>query len=139
LKLESLPIQPQDGHVIRSLRPTLVNGSNERLIEYSGQITMPRSILDHWSATYPNELPSDNHLLRSFGIDETGRGPIKPHSEKMLYLVPYCPRCGVLRSEGVAAEVSDAEIEAKIWTGGCEYSITKTIKQLGMEAQDRAQ
>jgi hypothetical protein len=139
LKLESLPTQQQDGHVIRTLRLTLVNGSNERISEYNGRVTIPRSVLEHWSTHYPNEVRNDNPLQRSFRIDEEGRGPIQPHDDKILYVTDYCGKCAVDRNGGIPALVSEAEIEAKMWTGGHEYTVTKTIKQLGMEAQDRAQ
>jgi hypothetical protein len=47
------------------------------------------------------------------------------------------PGVGIERSLEVGAVVSEVEIEAKIWTGGREYSVKKTIKQLAVEAQDR--
>lgn len=91
LKLESLPKQQQDGHVIRTLRLKLITGSNERISAYNGKLTVPRAITEHGNARHVNEIHHDNPHQRSFRIDEVGRGPVRPHDELTVYVIDYCP------------------------------------------------
>jgi len=133
LQLTSTEVPSQDNHPIRKYRLTLVNDTNERISQYNGKIWVPGSILKHWNSRYLNEVKIDDPHRRCFRIDEEGRGIVTPHDNFTLFEDSYCTTCALEAAGGIGALVSEAQIEAKIWINGREYTVAKTLKQIAME------
>ena len=96
---------------------------------------MPAGILKHWSSNSVGEEVSDDPHYRCFRFDESNRGPVQPHETRKLYSLEYCTQCALLDAGHIAALVSQATIEAKIWIDGREYRDEKTIQQLAENAE----
>ncbi len=98
-------------------------------------VSLPAGILNHWSATYPSEVKSDDPHYRCFRFDEPNAGPIPPHDARRLIVFDYCPKCALTDAGGIAALVAEATVDAKVWIDGREYSAHKTIAELAEDAE----
>lgn len=135
LSMRSVTAHSQDGHPIRRLNLRLVNNTNQRFTTFNGKLWIPREFLNHWEAIYPAEDRSNpNAPLRCFNFSEEGRGILNPHDEVGAFQIDYCPACASVAHGGVTALVAEAEFEAKAWLNNQEYSVKKSVAQLGQEA-----
>lgn len=132
-------VRQQDGHAIRQLLFAVVNDSDSRIREVSGELRIPAGILKHWSATYAMENRStDDGRYRLFRFDEKNVGAIQPHATGTVATIDYCRQCGIIDTGepliligGLA--VSEYLVEITVWIEGREYRDSKTMKQLSME------
>lgn len=135
LRMESVPMSPQDGHPVRKLNLSLSNDTNQRFTTFNGKLWIPREFLNHWGAVYPAEdLSSRNAPRRCFNFSEEGRGILNPHDAILVFSTEYCPGCASVAHGGIVASVGEAEFEAKAWLNNREYSVRKSVDQLGREA-----
>lgn len=141
VQLESGARTEQDGHWIRRIVVSLVNGSNQRITSFNCLVRLPAGILAHWSAIHPSEVKSDDQRYRCFRFDEKGREPIPPRATGHLTSFEYCTQCAVEHSKEspaiASALVGESLVEAKVWLDGKEYSAAKTIKELSADAEAR--
>jgi hypothetical protein len=133
LHLTSTRLREEDGHVISKLETTLVNNTNDLIEKYQLEVRLPASILKHWNSHFPNEVSSNEPGLRCFRFDQSGFGAVRPRDRRRLATFEYCTKCAADQHGGIAALVSEARLGARVWIGGKEYVIEKTIKQLAME------
>jgi len=121
----------RDGHAIRKYQLKLINDTNERITQYNGEIQVPSSILKHWSSHYPAEVTSDDPHKRCFQFNEEGRGVLNPHGQVIAFADDYCTTCA---NDDIPAVVAERTFEAKAWVNGREYAVSKSIKQLAIDA-----
>ncbi len=135
LSMQSVALPPEDGHPIRRLNLRLFNNTNQRFTTFNGKLWIPREFLNHWGAIYPAEdRSSPNAPRRCFNFSEEGRGILNPHDGVLTFATDYCPACASVAHGGITASVGDAEFEAKAWVNNQEYSVKKSVAQLGKEA-----
>jgi len=130
LELFSEVVGQQEGHQISRVVTALRNESNNRIDKYDLELRLPASILTHWSASYPNEVRSNDPGIRCFRFDRSGWGSVGPHDRRRLAAYEYCTSCAVGKVGGVSTLIAEAKLGARIWVDGKEYSVEKTIKQL---------
>lgn len=139
LQITSKAAGRQEGHDIRRLEITLVNGTNRLIEKYEFEIRLPSSILKHWSATYPTEVRRNTPGLRHFRFDQNGRGAARPHDRlENPITFDYCTTCAMPEYESAlvrATLVSELNLAATAWVEGNEYVVEKTIKQLDIERE----
>jgi hypothetical protein len=133
LQLRSALGRYQDGHQISALETHIANETNNRIDLYELELCIPASLLKHFNANYPNEIPSNVPSIRCFRFDQTGFGSIRPHEQRRLATYEFFTACAVAEHGGVGALVAEAMLSARLWTGGNEYSVAKTVKQLAVE------
>lgn len=136
LQLYSKVYKQDGGHPIRWLETVLVNETNERLEKYDLEVRLPASILKHWNHVYANEVPSDVPMMRRFEFNQQGFGPIRPRDRLRLATFEYCTVCAGADNGGVKAMVAEARLSARVWVGGQEYGVEKTIKDLARERDE---
>jgi hypothetical protein len=139
LQITSKAAGRQEGHDIRRLEITLVNGTNRLIEKYEFEIRLPSSILKHWSATYPTEVRRDIPGVRCFRFNQNGRSALRPH-DRLQYPITfdYCATCAIPQHETTlvgATLVSELNLDATAWVEGNEYVVEKTIKQLAIEGE----
>ncbi len=135
LRFTSKAHRQQDGHAIRMLETTLVNGTNHRIESYELEIRLPSSIMKHWDSKYPAEVPCNTPGLRRFRFDQSGWGGVRPHDQLRLASFEYCTACAVAEHGGIGALVAEAKLGARAWIDGNEYVVEKTVKQLAMDRE----
>jgi hypothetical protein len=139
LQLTSKAAGQQEGHDIRRLEITLLNGTNRLIEKYEVEVRLPSSILKHWSTTYPTEVRRNTPDLRYFRFDQNGRGGLRPHDRLQNPITfDYCTTCAIPlhESEFVGAMIaSELRLGAMAWVEGNEYIVEKTIKQLAIEGE----
>ena len=100
-------------------------------------MSVPRAILNHDSAKYVDEVPSEDSERRCFRFTEKRFQPIPPR-DKLTWPLPYCITCAHNNSSprdilaGIIA--SEKVVEATAFVEGVEYESKKTIKQLSVES-----
>jgi hypothetical protein len=135
IRLQSAKGYMNEGHVIRKLEVTLVNGTNQRITEYTCMVWLPASIFKHWpDLRLPGETSPIGSDPRRCRFKETDKGSAKPRAvdsrdEARLATLDYCTRCAGISPEEI--------VEAKVWIDGLEYSDQKTIKELAADAERR--
>ncbi len=135
LRMESAAVRRQDDHPIRKLDLKLFNNTSQRFTEFNGRLWIPREFLNHWEAHYPSEdRGTPNAPRRCFKFSEEGRGILNPDDFVLAFSIEYCPACAYVAHGGIAASVGEAEFEAKAWLNNQEYSVRKSVTQLGREA-----
>jgi hypothetical protein len=135
VELDSVRCGTQDGHPIRKLQVTLVNGTNQRITGYDVEVCLPAGLLKHWSAHYLNEVRCDDRSRRCFRFNQEGRTIPGPHQKAVVYFDNYCTTCAVKESGVfVAAAIRDT-VEVKVWIDGHEYAAIKTIEDLAHDAE----
>jgi hypothetical protein len=143
LKLESSRKRVEQEHRIRDVGVFVENNSNNRILNFTGEVCIPRGLLMHWSANYFGEVRSPNSKSRCFRFSEDGHGPISPHEEKLVFRTPYCFECAVQQtgddSRIGSLLVSESRVEAKLWVDGRQYSASATIEELEKDAAKRGQ
>jgi len=139
LQLSSKAAGWQQGHDIRRLEITLLNGTNRLIENYEFEIRLPSSILKHWSATYPTEVRRTTPGVRYFRFDQNGRGALRPHDRLQNPITfDYCTTCAMPEHESTlvgATLVSELSLGATAWVEGNEYVVDKTVKQLAIETE----
>jgi hypothetical protein len=132
----TMPVRQQDGHEIRQLVFTLVNDSNSRIREFSGEIKIPQGLLKHSSPNYGwrNEISADGRT-RVIRFNEKNVGEIEPHTTKRINAFDYCKECAIGDTRGPAEFVGrllvdDYVVSATVWIEEKPYPIEKTMKQL---------
>jgi hypothetical protein len=136
LRMESVAIRRQDNHPIRILDLKIHNDTSQRFTEFNGKLWIPREFLNHRQAVYPTEDRSTpNAPRRCFKFSEEGRGVLNPHDFVLAFSLEYCSGCASIAHGGIAASVGEAEFEAKAWLNNQEYSVRKSVTQLGKEAE----
>jgi hypothetical protein len=136
LRLVSNVLRQQDGHAICVLETILANETNDRIDDYELEIRLPSGILKHFNHTYPSEVQCGEPGLRCFRFDQTGFGTVRPRDSLRLATFEYCPNCAAAERGGGIVEatlVSETKLGARIWVGGNEYRVEKTIKQLATD------
>jgi hypothetical protein len=130
----------REDHWIRQLSVQVVNNSNNRISNYNCELSIPKGLLHHWSATYPTEIKQNDSRNRLFRFNENNRGiPISPRSTGNVATFEYCEECAAEQTGegsffgGVA--VAEMRITVKLWTDGREYSDEKTVKELSTGAE----
>ena len=131
----------REGHWTRKLAVSLVNDSNERITTWNCSVRLPTGILSHWSMEYRFEVKSEDRRYRCFRLDESGHGPIPPHTTLLLIEFEYCAKCAAEHSREspaiAGALVGESVVEAKVWIDKKEYSARRTIKELSEDAEAR--
>lgn len=139
LQLTSKAAGRQEGHDIRRLEITLLNGTNRLIEKYEVEVRLPSSTLKHWNTTYPTEVRRNTPGLRYFRFDQNGRGGVRPH-DRLQHPVTfdYCFTCAMPEHESAlvgAMLTSELSLGATAWVEGNEYVVEKTIKQLAIEGE----
>jgi hypothetical protein len=139
LQLSSKAVGRQEGHDIRRLEITLLNGTNCLIEKYDFEIRLPSSILKHWSTTYPTEVRLNIPGFRCFRFDQNGRGALRPHDRLQNPITfDYCTDCAMPEHESAlvgATLVSEMSLGVTAWVEGNQYVVEKTIKQLAIEGE----
>lgn len=135
--LKSVRNTPQDGHPIQKLVVTLANDTGQRFTSYDLEVGIPAGLLKHWSAVYLTEVRRGDIHRRYFRFNEADFTILNPHSTLQLASFDYCTTCAVADAAGIAALVSEAIMEARVWIEGREYSAEKTIKELAEDTEKR--
>lgn len=135
VQLQAKVVTPQGGHPIRKLYAFLSNDTNQSITNFAGKLCLPRGILAHWTAVYPEEVRSDVAGRRCFRFDGKGRGYIPPHDTRTLISFDYCTTCAAQHAGSDAQLVAHAVVEVKVWIDGREYSDQKTIEELARERE----
>ena len=135
VRLRSVDAGYQQGHCIRRLEVNLENDSHNSISHLNAMICLPAAILAHWSASYPDEVNSEVPHYRCFRFDQTRTGPISPHETRRLISFDYCTQCALKPAGGISALVAEAEVRAKVWIEGREYTAQDTIKGLAKDAE----
>ena len=140
LQLASKAAGRQEGHDIRRLEITLLNGTNRLIERYEIEVRIPSSLIKHWSASYPTEVRSDIPGVRCFRFNQNDRGALPPHDRRKNPITfDYCTICAMPEHENPlvgAALVSELNSGATAWVEGNEYVVEKTIKQLVIEREE---
>jgi hypothetical protein len=140
LQLSTIKNCEHAGHALRTLVVTLVNDTSQRVTEYDCEVTLPVGILKHRDGKILAEVRSNEPNRRRFRFDETLRGAPKgrvlmPRDQMTLMTFDYCTACALVDCGGIPALVAEAVIDAKVWVEGREYSVSKTIKELAIDAE----
>ena len=133
LQLESVRQPSESGHPISKYTVTLINDTNQRIREYTGEVSVPSGILKHWSTGYTTEIRRNDPNRRAFGFSEAGRGDLNPHNQVIVFSDDYCVQCGAEGAGGIGMLISKTTITAKVWIDNQEYAVEKTIEQLALE------
>ena len=137
VQLRSANLTYQDGHGIRQLEVFLVNDTNDSITKLNAIVRLPAGILKHWSASYPTEVKSDDSRYRCFRFDEQQSGSVRPHDKTRLISFQYCTACALPGAGGIAELMGEATVDAKVWTGGREYSEQRAIMELARDPESR--
>ena len=137
LQLSSEGNKFQDNHTIRTLVVRLVNDSSRRLLQYDCRVSVPASILSHWTTTYEMEVRPCEANRRCFEFNEQRVGPLTPGQTKQMMTLDYCTACaaGDPRYGGNGAAVGEEIVDAKMWIEGREYTAENTIKGLTIDRE----
>jgi hypothetical protein len=139
LSMQSAAGPTHSDHPIRRLNLKLINNTNQRFTTFNGKLWIPREFLNHWGTFYVDEDRSKpNAPLRCFNFSEEGRGILNPHEGVSVFGIDYCLVCASIAHGGVTASVGGAEFEAKAWINNREFSVKKSVAQLGQEAFEDA-
>jgi hypothetical protein len=132
LELKSEKMTPQDGHQIRRISLSVVNNTNTRISRYDGVLSVPASILKHWSTLYRGEDHGPGHPgYRVFRFSEKDiPAGLSPHTTTLFYIIDYCSKCGVEAEQGIESLVTGAKVQATLWIDGRSYSEEKTLLEL---------
>jgi hypothetical protein len=139
LRLTSVTAGPQEGHDIKRLEITLLNGTNRLIEKYEVEVRLPSGILKHWSSTYPAEVRCNVPGFRCFRFNEDGRGALRPRDRlRNPIIFDYCRVCAIPEHEDKsigATLVSELKLSATAWVEENELFMEKTIKQLAIERE----
>jgi hypothetical protein len=134
LRFESVSMPKQDEHMIRQLRVTLFNGTNDRITSYSGKLWVPKPLLNHWGAHYGAEdTKSATPTHRCLVFSELDRGAINPQESMPPLTIEYCTQCAI-DSGSLPPSVSEMEFEAKAWANSQMYQLKKSLIQMARDA-----
>ena len=133
LQLNAEPSPRQDGHVIRKLEVMLVNGTKQRIREYSCVIELPADILKHWTGSYILETGSSDPTRRRFRVTEENKGTLEPSDRVLLASFEYCTRCARETASLMSGLVGLPPVKATIFLNNREYLIEKTLQELERE------
>lgn len=132
VELKSEKMTPQDGHQIRRISLSVVNGTNTRISRYDGVLCVPASILKHWTMSYRGEdrVATPGFRVFRFSEKDITTGGLLPHTTTILYVIDYCAKCGVDAESGIESLVTGAKVQATLWIDGRNYSEEKTLLDL---------
>jgi hypothetical protein len=140
--LKSVRNSPDDDHPIRQLSITLVNDTPQRISAYTCDIWIPSIVLKHGNKPYYGESHHTSRPHhRHFRHTETDAGSakprvIEPRDKLALAIFEYCTRCAATFSE-FPSSIGEEIVEVTAAIDGREYTASKTIKQLTIEAEAR--
>jgi hypothetical protein len=140
LQLSTIKNCEHADHALRTLVVTLINDTSQRITEYDCEVRIPVGLLKHRDSKNLSEVRSDEPNRRRFRFDETLKGSAKPrvlspHDQTTLMTFDYCTACALADCRDIPAVVADAVIDAIICVERREYSVSKTIKELAIDAE----
>lgn len=142
IELKSDKRSPQDEHPVRQLSVALVNDAPRRITAYTCDIWIPSIVLKHEDKLYYGE---SHHIARPhhrhFRLTENDVGSskprvIEPRDKSVLAIFDYCTRCAATFAE-FPSSIAEEAIEVTASIDGREYTQSKTIKELAIEAENR--
>ena len=142
IELKSEKRSPHDEHPVRQLSVTLVNDSPRRITAYTCDIWIPSIVLKHENKLYYGE---SHHIARPhhrhFRLTESDEGSskprvIEPRDKSILAIFDYCTKCAATFAE-FPTSIGEEVIEVTASIDGREYTESKTIKELAIDAESR--
>jgi hypothetical protein len=125
LEIHSARVGRRDEHMIRELEIFVTNNTNQRINTYDMELTLPGSVLRHWSTSYMGELASGDPLIRRFRFNEKGRETLAPRSKVRIFRCEYCLFCG-RAYEG--EKVLDSQVVCTLWAADREVRLENPIR-----------
>ena len=118
LLISSGSLRPQNGHQTKNIAVRVVNDTDQRITEYTGELGLPAEFLKHWGSRYPSEIRQNSVPNRRFFRFTQAQGVVEPRDKLLVWATDCCVTCALEEAAGSNADVSEAMIEAKLWVDG---------------------